>query len=229
MANVATSRTSTRALVLAESPRCSRLRQFSWFNALAELLVEHRGPGVDALIDRVEAAVASYPYPDKYRVWPGPNSNSFTAYVARQVPALGSTCRPRPSVRIAWRKARSLAPCQAAADGNSLYAVRGRPWSSLSISPSRAFSNSGNSRVGSRPRPRNRHRGGARDRPPLPAPPRGPTSLPGGRDDETSSAVHRPPFFADLLELVAGKNLNHLLQQNWWRVAAQGAHHIRWA
>jgi len=66
---------------------------FSWFNARPELLAEHRGPGVDALIDRVEAAVASYPY-HKYRVWPGPNSNSFTAYVARQVPELGLDLPP---------------------------------------------------------------------------------------------------------------------------------------
>lgn len=67
---------------------------FSWFNARPELLAEHRGPGVDALIDQVEAAVASYPYPYKYRVWPGPNSNSFTAYVARQVPELGLDLPP---------------------------------------------------------------------------------------------------------------------------------------
>jgi hypothetical protein len=67
---------------------------FSWFNARPELLAEHRGPGVDALIDRVEAAVATYPYPGKYRVSPGPNSNSFTAHVARQVPELGLDLPP---------------------------------------------------------------------------------------------------------------------------------------
>lgn len=62
---------------------------FYWFNAHPALLVDRRGPEVDALIDRIEAAVAAYPYPDAYRAWPGPNSNTFTAFVARQVPELG--------------------------------------------------------------------------------------------------------------------------------------------
>lgn len=68
----------------------SRVEQpdLSWFNARPELLVEHRGPSVDTMIDRIEIAVSTYPYPYYYRVWPGPNSNSFTAYVARQVPEL---------------------------------------------------------------------------------------------------------------------------------------------
>jgi hypothetical protein len=61
---------------------------FAWFNAAPELLAEHRGPGTESLIDRTELAVRSYPYPRNYRVWPGPNSNSFTAFVARQVPEL---------------------------------------------------------------------------------------------------------------------------------------------
>jgi hypothetical protein len=37
----------------------------------------------------VRAAVASYPYPNEYRAWPGPNSNTFTTWIARQVPELG--------------------------------------------------------------------------------------------------------------------------------------------
>jgi len=32
--------------------------------------------------------VASYPYPKEYTVWPGPNSNTFIAHVAREVPEL---------------------------------------------------------------------------------------------------------------------------------------------
>lgn len=61
---------------------------FRWFGAWPEKLVDLRGDGVDATIDRIEAAVAAYPYPDSYRAWPGPNSNTFTAFVARQVPEL---------------------------------------------------------------------------------------------------------------------------------------------
>jgi len=61
---------------------------FAWFNARPELLLERRGAGVEALIERIETAVAAYPYANRYRVWPGPNSNTFTAFVARQVPEL---------------------------------------------------------------------------------------------------------------------------------------------
>lgn len=59
-----------------------------WFGSRPDLLADLRGDGVDALIDRVEAAVRDYPYPDSYRTWPGPNSNTFVAHVARQVPEL---------------------------------------------------------------------------------------------------------------------------------------------
>ena len=59
-----------------------------WFGSRPDLLVDVRGDGVDALIDRVEAAVRDYPYPSTYRTWPGPNSNTFTAFVGRAVPEL---------------------------------------------------------------------------------------------------------------------------------------------
>jgi len=59
-----------------------------WFGSRPERLVDLRGDGVDALIARVEAAVRAYPYPSTYRTWPGPNSNTFTAYVGRAVPEL---------------------------------------------------------------------------------------------------------------------------------------------
>jgi hypothetical protein len=59
-----------------------------WFGQRPEKLVDVRGTGVDELIARVETAVRSYPYPSSYRLWPGPNSNTFTAYVGRAVPEL---------------------------------------------------------------------------------------------------------------------------------------------
>lgn len=59
-----------------------------WFGAEPMLLSELRGADVEAVIDRVEDAVARYPFRDQYRVWPGPNSNTFTAWVAREVPEL---------------------------------------------------------------------------------------------------------------------------------------------
>jgi uncharacterized protein DUF3750 len=59
-----------------------------WFGSRPELLVNLRGPGVDAIIEKVQAAVSAYPYAASYRTWPGPNSNTFTAFVAREVPEL---------------------------------------------------------------------------------------------------------------------------------------------
>jgi hypothetical protein len=59
-----------------------------WFGSRPELLLDRRGEGVDRLIAQVEAAVKAYPYPASYRTWPGPNSNTFTAYVGRAVPGL---------------------------------------------------------------------------------------------------------------------------------------------
>ena len=43
---------------------------------------------MDVIIDAIEAAVADYPWGRTYHLWPGPNSNTFAAWVARRVPAL---------------------------------------------------------------------------------------------------------------------------------------------
>ena len=59
-----------------------------WFGAEPELLADRRGPGVDKLIERIDAAARAYPYAAEYGVWPGPNSNTFTAWIARAVPEL---------------------------------------------------------------------------------------------------------------------------------------------
>lgn len=61
-----------------------------WFGAEPELYAEMRGPAAEALIPRIGQAVANYPYPGEYTVWPGPNSNTFTAWVLRQVPELAA-------------------------------------------------------------------------------------------------------------------------------------------
>jgi hypothetical protein len=59
-----------------------------WFGNRPQLLADLRGDGVDEIIGRIEAAVASYPYANTYRVWPGPNSNTFVAHVLRAAPEL---------------------------------------------------------------------------------------------------------------------------------------------
>ena len=59
-----------------------------WFGAKPRLLKEHRGKGVDKLIDAVDMAAQEYPWKTTYKAFPGPNSNTFTAWIAKQVPKL---------------------------------------------------------------------------------------------------------------------------------------------
>jgi hypothetical protein len=65
-----------------------RVADMTWFGNRPWLLADVRGPGVDAVIDRIGSAVANYPYASRYRVWPGPNSNTFVAHVLRAAPEL---------------------------------------------------------------------------------------------------------------------------------------------
>jgi hypothetical protein len=59
-----------------------------WYGGRPEILLDVRGKQAEPLIGQIEAAVAAYPFADTYHTWPGPNSNTFVAYVARSVPDL---------------------------------------------------------------------------------------------------------------------------------------------
>ncbi|NKC16361.1 MAG: DUF3750 domain-containing protein [Gammaproteobacteria bacterium] len=59
-----------------------------WYGAEPELLLDLRGQEAARAIPRIYAAVANYPHAYEYTVWPGPNSNTFTAHIARQIPEL---------------------------------------------------------------------------------------------------------------------------------------------
>ena len=59
-----------------------------WYGERPRLLKDFRGAGVDKLITDVDRAAHAYPWPTTYTAFPGPNSNTFTAWVARQVPEL---------------------------------------------------------------------------------------------------------------------------------------------
>ena len=59
-----------------------------WYGARPRLLQTRQGEGVEALIDAIDAAAKAYPWKHEYKAFPGPNSNTFTAWVGRQVPAL---------------------------------------------------------------------------------------------------------------------------------------------
>src|SRR6266436_4233404 len=76
-------RWSDSALVIRE-----RQPDAPWFGSVPELYADKRGPGVEELIARIDKAARDYPYSNTYTLWPGPNSNTFTAWIARAVPEL---------------------------------------------------------------------------------------------------------------------------------------------
>jgi hypothetical protein len=61
-----------------------------WYGNPPTAIVDVSGAEAEAVIPKVEAAVHDYAYAEMgdYRIWPGPNSNSFTAAVLRAVPEL---------------------------------------------------------------------------------------------------------------------------------------------
>jgi len=59
-----------------------------WYGERPKIIKEFRGSGVDELIDEVDKAAKAYPWQTTYRAFPGPNSNTFTAWIAREVPEL---------------------------------------------------------------------------------------------------------------------------------------------
>jgi hypothetical protein len=59
-----------------------------WFGSEPELLADLRGAAAEALIPRIDKAAKSYPYAKEYSAWPGPNSNTFTAWITREVAEL---------------------------------------------------------------------------------------------------------------------------------------------
>lgn len=59
-----------------------------WYGSKPELIKEHRGKGVDALIDKIDKAAKAYPWQSTYEAFPGPNSNTFIAWIGKEVPEL---------------------------------------------------------------------------------------------------------------------------------------------
>jgi hypothetical protein len=61
-----------------------------WYSNRPEIVWQASGPRAGALIAKMEAAIARYPYNFKggYRLWPGPNSNTFVATILRAVPEI---------------------------------------------------------------------------------------------------------------------------------------------
>lgn len=65
-----------------------------WYGSEPELYADRRGAEAAALIPRIDAAASSYPHAREYTAWPGPNSNTFVAWITRAVPELGVDLPP---------------------------------------------------------------------------------------------------------------------------------------
>jgi hypothetical protein len=67
-----------------------------WYSNTPHLVTAATGTTAELLIPKVEGAIAAYPYaePGGYKIFPGPNSNTFVAYVLRTVPELNAVLPP---------------------------------------------------------------------------------------------------------------------------------------
>ena len=60
----------------------------AWYGYTPEIIQDIRGDIAERMIPKIAKAASTYPYQYKYVLWPGPNSNTFIAYIGRHVPEL---------------------------------------------------------------------------------------------------------------------------------------------
>lgn len=65
-----------------------------WFGAKPEIISSTIGKKAEDMIPQIFEAAKNYPYPDEYRAWPGPNSNTFVSHIIRSVPGFGVELPP---------------------------------------------------------------------------------------------------------------------------------------
>jgi hypothetical protein len=67
-----------------------------WFGDRPMVIADISGADAEKLIPKIDTAIKDYRWRDAgdYRMWPGPNSNSFVAAVLRAVPELGLALPP---------------------------------------------------------------------------------------------------------------------------------------
>lgn len=65
-----------------------------WYGEMPTLLFEARGEKAEKIIAKLPEAAETYSWPNDYRAFPGPNSNSFTAHVLREVPEIDIALPP---------------------------------------------------------------------------------------------------------------------------------------
>ncbi len=59
-----------------------------WMGHQPTVIADLRGARAEKAIHEIEAAINEYPFRHSYNLWPGPNSNTFVAHIARNSPSL---------------------------------------------------------------------------------------------------------------------------------------------
>jgi len=82
-----------------------------WYSNTPQQVIRVTGDDVDRMIEKLQIAIADYPYDFKggYRLWPGPNSNSFVADILRHVPEIGAVLPPNATGRDFLRNGQFIA------------------------------------------------------------------------------------------------------------------------
>lgn len=67
-----------------------------WYGTAPTVVADIKGTDAQALIPKVEAAVRDYQFANAgdYRIYPGPNSNTFVAAILRAIPEMRATLTP---------------------------------------------------------------------------------------------------------------------------------------
>jgi len=97
-----------------------------WHGNPPTLLLDLRGSEYASVIDDIDQAIAAYPYANEYTAWPGPNSNTFIAWLGLEVPELGLDL-PSTAIGKDWRPISSTFGLSASGSGvqGSLYGLLG--------------------------------------------------------------------------------------------------------
>lgn len=68
----------------------------AWYSNSPWIVAHLTGSAAEEALPGLRAAIATYPHANRgdYRIWPGPNSNSFVAHVLRETPQLDAVLPP---------------------------------------------------------------------------------------------------------------------------------------
>tara|TARA_B100001971_G_scaffold84647_1_gene78122 strand:- start:229644 stop:230366 length:723 start_codon:yes stop_codon:yes gene_type:complete len=56
-----------------------------WYDSYPTVIFEARGEKAKIIIKKVKELIKTYPFNDRYTVYPGPNSNTFVSYIIRNI------------------------------------------------------------------------------------------------------------------------------------------------